>query len=360
MQSSQRVAWVDYAKGLAIIGVFILHSNAPENVIHAIDMFCMPLFFLLSGFVFSIYKHPSFRSFLWNKLRTLIFPGVFFAVVPFAITRVIGTISGDVWGMKTYAKWFLGLAVNLRGHEGFGSIPWFLVCLFVVEIGGYILLRLFERVPSSTTAFVGIGITSILIGYMYSIFIHIVLPWEADIALSMFGFFVFGYAMRDHREEIEHCGASPRSHCLSGAAGGSEYAELSTTGQRVYEHVRQHRILPGRGILRHVGHNRDLHYLGTYPNWQIPLAGNHLLRAQHFGVLLCECTNLRQLDSIHLGMVRIRYQWWIHNESTIVHAGIHCRQSDYLFRRDGGHESLAARSVGQKANVMFIKQRAGG
>lgn len=204
MQSSQRVAWVDYAKGLAIIGVFILHSNAPENVIHAIDMFCMPLFFLLSGFVFSIHKHPSFRSFLWNKLRTLIFPGVFFAVVPFAITRVIGTISGDVWGMKTYAKWFLGLAVNLRGHEGFGSIPWFLVCLFVVEIGGYILLRLFERVPSSTTAFVGIGITSILIGYMYSIFIHIVLPWEADVALSMFGFFVFGYAMRDHREEIEH------------------------------------------------------------------------------------------------------------------------------------------------------------
>lgn len=52
MESSRRIAWVDYAKGIAIIGVFILHSNAPEDVIHVVDAFCMPLFFLLSGFVF--------------------------------------------------------------------------------------------------------------------------------------------------------------------------------------------------------------------------------------------------------------------------------------------------------------------
>ena len=52
MKVSKRVAWVDYAKGLAIIGVFVLHSNAPEYVIHVVDMFCMPAFFLLSGFVF--------------------------------------------------------------------------------------------------------------------------------------------------------------------------------------------------------------------------------------------------------------------------------------------------------------------
>ncbi len=203
MQSSRRIAWVDYAKGLAIIGVFILHSNAPENIIHTIDTFCMPLFFLLSGFVFSIRKYPSFRPFLWNKLRTLIIPGVFFAVVPFAIERVIGIISGNTWNAKAYAEWFLGLAVNLRGHEGFGSIPWFLVCLFVVEIGGYILLHISERFDLSEWTFVGIGIASILIGYLYSTFIHIVLPWGADIALSMFGYFIFGYVVRGHHDVME-------------------------------------------------------------------------------------------------------------------------------------------------------------
>lgn len=277
MQSSRRIAWVDYAKGLAIIGVFILHSNAPENVIHAIDTFCMPLFFLLSGFVFSIRKYPSFRPFLWNKLRTLIIPGIFFAVVPFAIERVIGIISGNIWTVKAYAEWFLGLAVNLRGHEGFGSIPWFLVCLFVVEIGGYILLRFSERFNLSEWTFVGVGIASILIGYLYSTFIHIVLPWEADIALSMFGYFIFGYVVRGH-----HGG---------GAADNRYHAEYTATGQRVYEYVWQHRILPDRSGLRHVGHNRNMHRTRTHP--RRPTVSNHLLRTQYLGVLLCERTNLR-------------------------------------------------------------------
>ena len=74
MQSSRRIAWVDYAKGIAIIGVFILHSNAPEGVIHVVDAFCMPLFFLLSGFVFSIRRYSSFRSFL-EQATDADFPG---------------------------------------------------------------------------------------------------------------------------------------------------------------------------------------------------------------------------------------------------------------------------------------------
>lgn len=137
-------------------------------------------------------------------MRTLIIPGIFFAVVPFIIERIIGMFSGSTWTMKGYAEWILGIVVNLRGHESFGSIPWFLTCLFMVEIGGYILLRLSKRFSLPEWAFIGIGIASILIGYLYSSFIHIVLPWGVDIALSMFGFFVFGYVMRTHWETIEH------------------------------------------------------------------------------------------------------------------------------------------------------------
>ena len=136
MKVSKRVAWVDYAKGLAIIGVFVLHSNAPEYVIHVVDMFCMPAFFLLSGFVFSIRKYGSFRPFLWNKLRTLVFPGLFFVIVPFAVERLVGTILGDAWSLNAYVKWLAGYIINMRGHEGYGNVPWFLACLFLVEIGG--------------------------------------------------------------------------------------------------------------------------------------------------------------------------------------------------------------------------------
>ena len=175
----------------------------PEGVIHVVDAFCMPLFFLLSGFVFSIRRYSSFCPFLGNKLRTLIVPGIFFAIAPFIIERVIGMLSGKTWTANAYLKWILGIVINLRGHEGLGSIPWFLACLFVVEIGGYILLRLDSRFSLPDQAFIGIGAASILIGYLYSSFVHIVLPWGTDIALSMFGFFVFGYAARTHREAME-------------------------------------------------------------------------------------------------------------------------------------------------------------
>mgnify|MGYP000004055844 FL=1 len=97
--------------------------------------------------------------------------------------------------MRGYVEWLLGIVVNLHGHEGFGSIPWFLTCLFVVEIGGYILLRLSKRFSLPEWAFIGIGVASMLIGHLYSSFIHI--------ALSMFGFFVFGYVIRIHRETME-------------------------------------------------------------------------------------------------------------------------------------------------------------
>ena len=203
MKVSKRVAWVDYAKGLAIIGVFVLHSNAPEYVIHVVDMFCMPAFFLLSGFVFSIRKYGSFRPFLWNKLRTLVFPGLFFVIVPFAVERLVGTILGDAWSLNAYVKWLAGYIINMRGHEGYGNVPWFLACLFLVEIGGYVLLRLSERLWDSEWVFMVFGAISIFIGYAYSKFIHIVLPWGGDVALSMFGFFIFGYVLRGYRDQME-------------------------------------------------------------------------------------------------------------------------------------------------------------
>lgn len=355
MESSRRIAWVDYAKGIAIIGVFILHSNAPEDVIHVVDAFCMPLFFLLSGFVFSIRRYSSFGPFLWNKLRTLIFPGIFFAVVPFVIERAIGMFSGNAWTAKAYAEWILGIAVNLRGHEGFGSIPWFLACLFILEIGGYILLRLSKCVSLPEWAFIVIGTVSILIGYLYSAFIHIVLPWGTDIALSMFGFFVFGYVMRGHRETLEHVMRPSHHHHCGGAAGDRNHAECTTSGQRIHEHVRQHRLLPSRGVCWYVDRPRNMHRLGTCLFPQLPSYGTHLLRTQYPSVLLRERAHLWQHNPIHLETDWARYQWRFSDKSTVMHARDDCHQSNHLLCCSGNHEPLAAWSAWQKTRDQILR-----
>ena len=263
MGSSRRIAWVDYAKGIAIIGVFILHSNAPEGVIHVVDAFCMPLFFLLSGFVFSIRRYSSFCPFLGNKLRTLIVPGIFFAIAPFIIERVIGMLSGKTWTANAYLKWILGIVINLRGHEGLGSIPWFLACLFVVEIGGYILLRLDSRFSLPDQAFIGIGAASILIGYLYSSFVHIVLPWGTDIALSMFGFFCFWICGPHSSRSDGTCNASFHHHYRSCTAGDGSNAEYTAASQRIHEYLWKSWLLFGWGVCGHMGHSHDMHRLGA-------------------------------------------------------------------------------------------------
>lgn len=99
-----RIAWVDYAKAFAIIGVFLLHSAAPAFLQSVIGSSVMMLFFLLSGMVFSIRRHPRFLPFVWHRVRTLLIPGLFLAVVPFLIERVaVGCFRGgvlDVFGLR--------------------------------------------------------------------------------------------------------------------------------------------------------------------------------------------------------------------------------------------------------------------
>lgn len=312
MKVSKRVAWVDYAKGLAIIGVFVLHSNAPEYVIHVVDMFCMPAFFLLSGFVFSIRKYGSFRPFLWNKLRTLVFPGLFFVIVPFAVERLVGTILGDAWSLNAYVKWLAGYIINMRGHEGYGNVPWFLACLFLVEIGGYVLLRLSERLWDSEWVFMVFGAISIFIGYAYSKFIHIVLPWGGDVALSMFGFFIFWLCVARISGSDGACSASCHYHSCGSAVDCYGFAEYTAACQRIYEPVRESRVLPCRGVLRSVVVAIDLHRAFATAEGLDPVADNQLLGPEHVGVLLCECFHLRRSNSFDTWSIRHRNRGRIH------------------------------------------------
>lgn len=68
------------------------------------------------------------------------------------------------------AKWLLGFVVNLRAGRIWGEIPWFLACLFLMEIGAYVLVRVLEsrecEVPVLTS----------LIGYEYSVLVYKALP----------------------------------------------------------------------------------------------------------------------------------------------------------------------------------------
>lgn len=198
---SKRIAWVDYAKGIAIIGVFLMHSAMPVVASSYIGSFDMMLFFALSGYVFSTRRYPSFPPFVWSRVRTLVIPGVVLTVVPFIITELMGLGTGE---FDNYPKYALGFAVNLRSHYGFGELPWFLSCLFLMEIGAYVLQTVAQRINRIMTTYAVVAVVTLIGGYAYSVLIHKTLPWSGDIALALFPFFILGMMFRRLDAELQN------------------------------------------------------------------------------------------------------------------------------------------------------------
>lgn len=72
--SSERIEWLDSAKAIGMIFVYIGHCNIPGWNVY-IDLFHMPLFFIISGFVWKAEKNRNmdFRSFVKKNLKPISF-----------------------------------------------------------------------------------------------------------------------------------------------------------------------------------------------------------------------------------------------------------------------------------------------
>ena len=70
---------VDIAKGIGIFLVVLGHVPLPRELLTAIYLFHMPLFFFLSGMFF--HSEENFIYGVYKKVRTLIIPYFFFAFI---------------------------------------------------------------------------------------------------------------------------------------------------------------------------------------------------------------------------------------------------------------------------------------
>ena len=118
---ARRISWVDYGKGLAILLVFWGHAICPEPVRASFYAFHIPVFYFLSGYVFSTRKYHSFGPFLWHKVRTLIIPGLTFGFLIVFFKWLNGLIAGEAYSVNPL-KLLIGVFVELRGGD-YSVIP---------------------------------------------------------------------------------------------------------------------------------------------------------------------------------------------------------------------------------------------
>lgn len=139
--ASERIAWVDVAKGIAILLMVVGHSSLPMVVGGWIFAFHMPLFFILSGMT-TKWKRQDWMHFAGAKLVSLGRPFVIYSLICLLIIKILGLASltwSSGWG--DFALWFvpvlfaaLLMTKLLAGVKGWTM--WLLIMIFAVASGG--------------------------------------------------------------------------------------------------------------------------------------------------------------------------------------------------------------------------------
>nr|WP_302345467.1 acyltransferase family protein [uncultured Duncaniella sp.] len=57
----KRVGWIDYAKSTGIFLVVLLHTHCTYATTSFLSAFRLPLFFFISGFLFSYRSNPDYK-----------------------------------------------------------------------------------------------------------------------------------------------------------------------------------------------------------------------------------------------------------------------------------------------------------
>lgn len=199
-KDNKRIEWVDMLKGVAIICVIMGHRTYGDHgflskyLCAEIYSFHIPLFFFLSGIVFSINKYKSFKVFFIKKVKTILVPMICFSVAHILFNFVY---YGQIVGIKKYDVSYLinrlvGIILQLRNGKQ-ESILWFLPCLFISELLLYFIIK---YTNNKTTLILICIFISFIVGMSYIGLKLPRLPWEIECALIALFFVGLGYLLK--------------------------------------------------------------------------------------------------------------------------------------------------------------------
>ncbi len=186
-----RIQWIDIAKGIGIILVIIGHVSINANINDFIYSFHMPLFFIISGF---LYK-PK-KNFVKNKVRSILIPYFVFSIVSFIYWFFIERFFRNQENPPLNLFFNIFLARGGDDNYLFNVVMWFLPCLLMTEILFYFLISKWNG-----KCLKYIILISSIIGYVYPKITSIRLPFCLDIVFTSIVFYYLGYLLKNKVKE---------------------------------------------------------------------------------------------------------------------------------------------------------------
>ncbi len=183
-----RIQWIDFARGMGILLVLLGHTSFLPSLPKAyIYSFHMPLFFVISGYVFS--RNSTIKAFIIKRVRSLLLPYGSFLAVYIAVFSVRLILANDLTGLKDTV---IGLAFQKPGYV---YAIWFFIVLFVTEIVFFLIAKCITKIRS----WVCVLIIQIAVDVIYFKTVDEFLPFELQICFTALPFFTFGYLLKELR-----------------------------------------------------------------------------------------------------------------------------------------------------------------
>ena len=186
MNIINRIHFLDIAKGIGIYLVVLGHITHSEWLLYYIWQFHMPLFFFISGLLYT--PIDSFKAFLFKRTKSLYIPYVIFFLITFVYWVLIERKYRGAEIPISYELIGLPYGTYEGGHLFFNGVLWFLPCLFATEIIFYFIAKLKDRIG----IFAGIS-CSFAIGQLLLLSRIDYLPFGLHTAFNAILFYGIGY-----------------------------------------------------------------------------------------------------------------------------------------------------------------------
>lgn len=155
--STERILWLDNAKGIGILLVIIGHCIFICHPL--IDVFHMPLFFCLSGLTFSV-KH-TLKDFFVKKVDRIMVPFIFFSIISGLLSLIPrnygGIFNAPIWFLQTIFGALLMMRLSVKWPK---NIRYIIVSIAL----SVFLLSLYYPIVQQVQPF---SICRICIAYIY-------------------------------------------------------------------------------------------------------------------------------------------------------------------------------------------------
>lgn len=190
--ANKRFEYIDAARAIGMAFVIWGHTYFGFSDFYLFT-FTIPMFFMLSGMVFTPNKYNSFKPFVLRKAKCLLLPYATYSVITWVIWAIYVTLThqceGNIW-MPLFET------IISRGGQGYlvhNAPLWFVPCLFVAEVSFYWISKLPDWF-NLIVCFILATISHCLTVYVHSFDLR-AMPWSIDIAMLALPFFSVGYLL---------------------------------------------------------------------------------------------------------------------------------------------------------------------